>query len=106
MSAKELDDLKHVIRSRKGGDIETSRTARHLSRGVPRCARKVGEEAVEVVVAVLGETRAEVISESADMLYHWLVLLESLEIDADEVYAELARRRGVMETEADGVQGG
>lgn len=99
MDANELNELKRVIRSRKGGDVERSRTARHLSRGKPRCARKVGEEAVEVVVAALGETRKDVINESADMLYHWLVLMESLEIDADEVYAELARRRVGMEAD-------
>ena len=90
MDANELNELKRVIRSRKGGDVERSRTARHLSRGTPRCARKV---------AARGETRKDVINESADMLYHWLVLMESLEIDADEVYAELARRRVGMEAD-------
>ena len=93
MNAKELDSLRKVIAERRGGDPEKSRTARLLARGTPRCARKVGEEAVEVAVAALSESRKEVIQESADLLYHWLVLLESLEIDADEVYAELARRR-------------
>ena len=94
VGARQLDVLQRLIAEKRGGDVERSGTARLLERGTPRCARKLGEEAVELVVAALSESRREVILESADLLYHWLVLMESLGIDAQEVYDELARRRG------------
>lgn len=99
--ARELDNLQGVIAERRNGNIKSSHTARLLKRGTPRCARKLGEEAVELVVAALSGRREEVISESADLLYHWLVLLESLEIDAGEVYGELTSRRKDMKTHDD-----
>ena len=100
--AQQLDQLRQLIASRRGGDVERSGTARLFARGTPHCARKLGEEAVELVVAALSETRKEVILESADLLYHWLVLMEILEVDPQEVYDELARRRG--EKKPDGTQ--
>lgn len=96
--AQELDSLQSVIAARRDSDEGTSYTARLLNHGTPRCARKLGEEAVELVVAALSGRREEAISESADLLYHWLVLLESLGIDAREVYGKLLSRRKDLET--------
>lgn len=72
------------------------RTARLLDEGVPKMAKKVGEEAVELALdAVAGERRA-VVGETADLLYHLVVLLDALGIGWDEVAAELDRRRERM----------
>jgi len=93
-NASQLDRLFATIAARKGADAASSWTAKLLAGGVPLCARKFGEEAVETVIAATqGDTEATIV-ESADLLYHWLVLLAALEIDPADVYAELARREG------------
>lgn len=94
MTAHQLDALFAVIAARKGASADTSYTARLLSRGVEKCAQKLGEEAVETAIAAATQDRAAVISESADLLFHWLVLLAALDLDPKDVYAELARREG------------
>ncbi|MEQ9518155.1 MAG: phosphoribosyl-ATP diphosphatase [Parvibaculum sp.] len=94
-TADQLDALYKTIRSRTSDDPESSYTASLLARGPLKCAQKLGEEAVETVIAAASANRAEMVKESADLLYHWLVLLSSLDIDPSEVYAELARREGV-----------
>jgi len=91
-SASQLDALSKIISARKGGDANKSYSARLLAKGLETCARKFGEEAVETLVAAMSRDKQAAVSESADMLYHWLVLLAALDIDPDEVYAELARR--------------
>jgi len=91
-SASQLEALSKVIASRKGADADTSYSAKLLSKGLETCARKFGEEAVETLVAAMTRDRQAVISESADLLYHWLVLLTALDVDPADVYAELARR--------------
>ena len=76
------------------------RTARLLDDGVPKMAKKVGEEAVELALDAVGGERRAVIGETADLLYHLVVLLDALGIGWDEVAAELDRRRerlGVVE---------
>lgn len=90
-----LDRLHAVIEGRKGADPETSHVARLLSKGPLKCAEKFGEEAVETVVAAAGQGRDEVITESADTLFHLMVLWASLDITPLDVYGELARREGV-----------
>ncbi|MGB5092172.1 MAG: phosphoribosyl-ATP diphosphatase [Parvibaculum sp.] len=95
MSAHQLDALFAVIAARKGANADTSYTARLLSRGVDKCAQKLGEEAVETAIAAATRDRSAVLSESADLLFHWLVLLASLDLDPQDVYAELARREGI-----------
>ena len=90
-----LARLFDVIESRKGGDRESSYTANLLTAGKPEIARKIGEEAVEVLTAALAEGRTEVIAESADLLYHLLVLWAAEGIQPAEVWAELARREGI-----------
>jgi phosphoribosyl-ATP pyrophosphohydrolase len=92
--ARILDHLFALIESRRGGDRESSYTARLLDEGRERIARKVGEEAVEVVVAALSD-RDRIAAESADLLYHLLVLWADARLRPVDVWMELARRQGV-----------
>lgn len=91
--ARVLDALFAVIEARKGGSPDTSYTAKLLAAGAPKIARKVGEEAVEVVVAALGEPD-KLAAESADLLYHLLVLWADAGVTPQAVWAELDRREG------------
>ena len=90
-----LDRLFAVIAARKGADPDSSYTAKLFARGAPEIAQKLGEEAVETVIAALGEDRTAVTAESADLLYHLLVLWAERGVAPDDVWAELARREGV-----------
>lgn len=92
--ARQLDRLFEVIAARKGADAASSYTAKLFSKGVPACAQKLGEEAVETVIAAVSGDKKGAISESADLLYHWLVLIAALGLDPADVYAELERREG------------
>ncbi|MEL6977603.1 MAG: phosphoribosyl-ATP diphosphatase [Pseudomonadota bacterium] len=88
--------LEAVIAARKAeGDAGASHTARLLAKGRSKCAQKLGEEAVETAIAAAEGDRAAVTSESADLLFHLLVLLASMDLSLDDVAAELARREGV-----------
>lgn len=89
-----LARLVSVIRSRRGGDPQTSYVARLLAAERAYTARKFGEEAIELVTAALAEDRSAQVAEAADVVFHMLVLLESLDIGWEEVLAELARREG------------
>jgi len=90
-----LDQLANVIKSRKNADPEISYTAQLLNDGISEIARKVGEEAVECVVSSFSNNKKELIDESADLLYHLLVLWTANEISPDEVWNEISRREGV-----------
>ena len=90
-----LEQLFGVIESRRGADPRTSYTARLLAKGRAKIAKKTGEEAVEVVVAALAEGPQELAAESADLLYHLLVLWASAGIKPREVWTQLAKREGV-----------
>ncbi len=92
--ATELDRLFKVIAARKGSDASSSYTAKLLAGGVPLAARKLGEEAVETVVAATTGDARGVVAESADLLYHWLVLIAAMGIEPSAVYAELQAREG------------
>ncbi len=94
-SASILDELLAVIESRKGGDPATSYTAKLFAKGRAHIAKKLGEEAVETVIAATSQQKTEVIAESADLLFHLLVLWAERGIKPDEVYAELEKRKGV-----------
>jgi phosphoribosyl-ATP pyrophosphohydrolase len=101
MSSKEkgagaavLDRLFAVIESRKGGDPASSYTAGLLAEGPQRAAKKLGEEAVETVIAGVGGSPAELAAESADLLYHLLVLWAARGLAPEAVWAVLARREG------------
>ncbi len=89
-----LERLFAIIQSRQGGDAETSYTAGLLAKGRAGVAQKFGEEAVETVIAATAGDRAATVRESADLLYHLLVLWAEAGISPDEVWAELARREG------------
>ncbi|MBL6932953.1 MAG: phosphoribosyl-ATP diphosphatase [Rhodospirillales bacterium] len=89
-----LERLFDTIKSRHGDDPETSYTAKLFSRGRGEIARKLGEEATETIVASLDETEEKVVSESADLLYHLLVLWADTGVEPAHVWAELARREG------------
>lgn len=86
-----LDDLETLIRSRVGTPPEQSYTAKLLGRP-STAAKKLGEEAVEAVIAAVERDRVELVKESADLLYHLLVVLRIAGIDLAEVEAELGRR--------------
>ena len=90
-----LDQLANVIKSRKNADPEISYTAQLLNDGFSEIARKVGEEAVECVVSSFSNNKKELIDESADLLYHLLVLWTANEISPYEVWNEISRREGV-----------
>jgi phosphoribosyl-ATP pyrophosphohydrolase len=89
-----LDRLEATIRQRMTADPATSYTAK-LAADPAFAARKLGEEAVELVVASLAQDRATVIKEAADVLFHLTALLAIKDIALGEVADELARREGV-----------
>jgi len=89
-----LDRLARTVESRKGGDASRSHSARLLSRGTPKIAQKLGEEAVETVIEATRRNRSATIAESADLLYHLIILWVDAGIPAHEVWAELTRREG------------
>ncbi|MEW5763825.1 MAG: bifunctional phosphoribosyl-AMP cyclohydrolase/phosphoribosyl-ATP diphosphatase HisIE [Acidobacteriota bacterium] len=89
-----LERLEETIAARKGNLPQGSRTAALFRAGTPRIARKVGEEAVETVVAALSESRERVVEESADLLYHLLVLWADRGVSLAEVLGALAAREG------------
>ncbi|NNM76789.1 phosphoribosyl-ATP diphosphatase [Sphingomonas sp. ID1715] len=93
MTEDRLLRLSETIRARRGGDPDSSYVARLLARGPERIAQKVGEEAVETVIAAMkGEGLA---GEAADLIFHLAVLLESAGLGFEEVLSELERREGV-----------
>jgi phosphoribosyl-ATP pyrophosphohydrolase len=94
MKEHAIDKLFATIASRKGSDPETSYTAKLLKSGVERCAKKFGEEAVETALAAVAGNRQALVAESADVLYHLLVLWAAAGIEPGDVYAALKAREG------------
>ena len=90
-----LARLEATVLARRGADPANSYVASLFAKGRPRIARKLGEEAVELIVAALAEDRAAVIGEAADLLFHLTVLLAEAEVPLDDVLAELERREGL-----------
>ena len=93
MSEHALDALYAVIAARKGADPTTSYTAKLFGRGRAKITQKLGEEAVELVIAGCIEPD-KMVSESADLLYHMLVLWADAGIRPEDVWTELDRRAG------------
>jgi phosphoribosyl-ATP pyrophosphohydrolase len=91
--AEVLERLSAVIESRKGADPGASYTAQLLA-DPGRAAKKLGEEAVETVVAALSRDKDALAAESADLIYHWLVVLSAAGLSLDEVAARLEAREG------------
>jgi phosphoribosyl-ATP pyrophosphohydrolase len=89
-----LDRLFATIAARKGGDAGGSYTAKLMSEGVQKCAKKFGEEAVETALAAVSGDKQALVAESADVLYHLLVLWAAAGITPDDVYAALKAREG------------
>jgi phosphoribosyl-ATP pyrophosphohydrolase len=89
-----LDRLWEVIQSRRGADPQTSYTARLFSRGRAKIAQKLGEEAVEAVIEGVRDNPSALVGESADLLYHLLVLWADAGISPADVATELTRREG------------
>jgi phosphoribosyl-ATP pyrophosphohydrolase len=94
MADHQIEQLFALIQERRGADPSQSYTAKLLHKGPARIAKKLGEEAVEVVLAGVGESREAVVSESADLLYHLLVLWAARKVEPDDVWKELAQRVG------------
>jgi phosphoribosyl-ATP pyrophosphohydrolase len=90
-----LDSLYDIIESRRGADPESSHTARLFSRGTDKIAQKLGEEAVETVIEGVRENKDGVVNESADLLYHLLVLWAASGVRPAEVWAALDGRKGI-----------
>ncbi|MEX0760449.1 MAG: phosphoribosyl-ATP diphosphatase [Tistlia sp.] len=90
-----LERLFAVIEQRKGADPASSYTAKLLHRGPGKIAQKFGEEAVETIIAATSEGREELAAESADLLYHLLVLWAAHGLRPEEVWARLAAREGI-----------
>ena len=92
MSKFTLADLEQRVRDRADASAEKSYTRQLLDKGVSHCAKKFGEEAVEAVMAAVAEDRDRLIAESADVLYHLLVVLEARGIKLAEIEALLETR--------------
>src|SRR3954454_6153146 len=90
-----LEDLYQVILSRRGADPAQSNTARLFAKGKKKIAQKLGEEAVETVIEGVKGDKDGVILESADLLYHLLVLWAALDVQPGEVWAALRAREGI-----------
>jgi phosphoribosyl-ATP pyrophosphohydrolase len=87
-----VHDLENRVRDRAAASPDVSYTRKLLDRGVSHCAKKLGEEAVETILAATTESRDRMIAESADLIYHLLVLLKARDISWTEVEAALATR--------------
>lgn len=87
-----LEDLEARVANRASASPDESYTARLLSRGVEKCAQKLGEEATEAVIAAVGRDHPGLVGEAGDVLYHLLVVLKSAGVPLSEVMAELESR--------------
>ena len=92
MSLLTIEALDTRLAERAKAPPDESYTAKLIAAGVEKCAQKLGEEAVETVIAALSNERTELVKESADLLYHLLVLLRARGVELSEVVAELDRR--------------
>ncbi len=87
-----LERLEAIIRDRRGNPVSGSYTNRLFEDGREKIAQKVGEEAVEVLIAALGQSREEQIDELADLFYHTLVLMAELDLSLDDIKQRLRER--------------
>jgi phosphoribosyl-ATP pyrophosphohydrolase len=95
MNTPTLHDLAARVKERAQASAETSYTRKLLDKGINHCAKKLGEEAVETALAAVAEDREHLIAETADLLYHLLVVLEARGVSLTEVEAALAARTGM-----------
>ena len=94
-----FDQLLATIIQRRSGDPATSYVAKLTTKGRAKMAQKLGEEAVEVVIAAMSDDKPGIVSESADLMFHLAVLLADAGLSFDDVRAELERREGVSGVE-------
>lgn len=94
MSDFTLTTLETIIATRAASDDEKSYTRKLMGKGIAVCAKKLGEEAVETALAAVVGTREELAAESADLLYHLLVVLKAGGVSVDDVMTVLAGRTG------------
>jgi phosphoribosyl-ATP pyrophosphohydrolase len=90
-----FDQLLATIIERRSGDPATSYVAKLTAKGRAKMAQKLGEEAVEVVIAAMSDDKPGMVSESADLMFHLAVLLADAGLSFDDVRAELERREGI-----------
>lgn len=103
MSDFSLAELEAIIAERARSGDAGSWTAKLVAGGMPKAAKKLGEEAVETVIAATAEDNEGLVSESADLIYHWLVVLNIAGVRLADVTAELERRTarsGIEEKES------
>lgn len=89
-----IERLFKVIESRKGADPQTSYVAKLYDRGLYKIAQKVGEEAVETVIAATARDRNAVVEESVDLLFHLMILWAQMDLSLVDICDELQRREG------------
>ena len=94
MTGFTLADLEKIVESRAGASAEKSYTKSLLEAGMQRCAKKFGEEAVELIIAVSAQDEQQVAAEAADALYHLLVAVRSRAVPLDAIAAALEKRQG------------
>jgi phosphoribosyl-ATP pyrophosphohydrolase len=92
MSHFSVYDLERRIHERAAASADVSYTRKLLDRGVSQCAKKLGEEAVELALASVAESRERLIDEAADLIYHLLVVLKARDVKLAEVEAALGAR--------------
>jgi phosphoribosyl-ATP pyrophosphohydrolase len=90
-----LSALADHISAKRNASAETSYTAKLISQGIETCAKKLGEEAVETALAAVLQKKTNIASETADLLYHLLVLLEATDVKLADVMDVLADRQGI-----------
>ncbi len=90
-----LARLEQVIAARKDSDPDSSYTASLLAKGDGKIAEKLGEEAIETIIAALTQDTSALIGEAADLIFHLLILLQAKGVSLAQVEAELIRREGV-----------
>ncbi|MDD1500156.1 phosphoribosyl-ATP diphosphatase [Agrobacterium sp. CNPSo 3708] len=94
MSGFSLSDLERIVAERASASSDQSWTAKLFAAGQAKAAKKLGEEAVETVIAAISQDRKNLTDEAADLLYHLLVVLKIADIPLSDVFAELERRTG------------
>ena len=94
MSEFTLADLERIVATRAAASADESWTAKLVAAGQPKAAKKLGEEAVETVIAAIEGNRTALVSESADLLYHLMVVLKIGGVELADIMNELERRTG------------
>jgi len=92
MTSFTLAELERIVADRASADPAQSWTAKLVAAGMPKAAKKLGEEAIETVIAATSQSRGELVAETADLMYHLMVVLKIAGVPLDEVMAELEGR--------------